>query len=161
MSRSSIKDVAREAGVSVGTVSNVLNRPATVAEATRSRVLDAIDRLGFVRNEAARHLRSGSSRAIGLVVIDAANPFFTELARGAEDFVDTRGDMVLLGNSAGNPGREARYLDLFEQQRVRGVLLTPTHAALPDLTGLARLDIPVVVLDRHLPALAPSVPAAG
>ncbi|WP_226346463.1 LacI family DNA-binding transcriptional regulator [Agilicoccus flavus] len=156
MSTTSVKDVARAAGVSVGTVSNVLNRPDVVAEATRVRVLAAIDRLGFVRNEAARHLRSGSSRAIGLVVIDAGNPFFTDLARGVEDTVEGFGDSVLLGNSAEDPRREARYLELFEQQRVRGVLVTPTRGELPDLSGFERLDIPVVVLDRHLPAFAVS-----
>lgn len=146
----SVKDVARAAGVSVGTVSNVLNRPEMVAEATRVRVQTAIEELGFVRNEAARHLRSGSSRAIGLVVIDNANPFFTTLARGAEDTVTAHGDVVLVGNSAEDLTREQRYLALFEQQRVRGLLLVPTHEV-PDLAGFERLGIPVVFLDRHLP----------
>lgn len=146
----SVKDVARAAGVSVGTVSNVLNRPQTVAQDTRARVQAAIEDLRFVRNEAARHLRSGASRAIGLVVLDAANPFFATLMRGAEDLVGEHGDVVLLGNSAGMSDREHHYLTLFEQQRVRGVLIAPTRE-LPDLSGLERLGIPVVYLDRHLP----------
>lgn len=146
----SVKDVARAAGVSVGTVSNVLNRPDMVAEATRERVQAAIEELGFVRNEAARHLRSGSSRAIGLVVIDNANPFFTTLARGAEDTVTAHGDVVLVGNSAEDVSREQRYLALFEQQRVRGLLLVPTEEV-PDVSGFERLGIPVVYLDRYLP----------
>src|SRR5918997_2513254 len=77
----SIRDVAGRAGVSVGTVSNVLNRPDVVSETTRTRVLDAIAALGFVRNESARQLRAGSSRTVGLVVLDIANPFFTDVAR--------------------------------------------------------------------------------
>ena len=146
----SVKDVAVAAGVSVGTVSNVLNRPSMVAEATRDRVQAAIDELGFVRNEAARHLRSGSSRAIGLVVIDNANPFFTTLSRGAEDTVTAHGDVVLVGNSAEDVSREQSYLALFEQQRVRGLLLVPTEDV-PDVSGFERLGIPVVYLDRYLP----------
>ena len=135
--------------MSVGTVSNVLNRPQLVSERTRERVNEEIERLGFVRNESARQLRAGSSRAIGLVVIDAANPFFMDLARGVEDTVQEAGGVVLLGNSAGDPQRERRYVELFEEQRVRGLLLAPSGDALPDVRGLQRLGIPVVFLDRH------------
>ena len=77
----SVKDVAALAGVSVGTVSNVLNSPAKVAVETAERVHRAIDELGFVRNDAARQLRAGTSRCIGFVVLDVGNPFFTDLAR--------------------------------------------------------------------------------
>jgi LacI family transcriptional regulator len=80
----SVRDVAAEAGVSVGTVSNVLNRPDKVSAGTVARVQAAIELLGFVRNDAARQLRAGRSRSIGLVVLDVGNPFFTDLARGAE-----------------------------------------------------------------------------
>ncbi|MGW3572153.1 LacI family DNA-binding transcriptional regulator, partial [Streptomyces sp. NPDC000941] len=79
-----IKDVARQAGVSVGTVSNVINRPDMVAEATRDRVHAAIERLGYVRSESARQLRAGRSRIISLLVLDMANPFFVDVASGAE-----------------------------------------------------------------------------
>jgi LacI family transcriptional regulator len=148
-SRPSIKDVAVAAGVSVGTVSNVLNRPGTVSPVTLARVQAAIEELGFVRNESARQLRAGSSRAVGLVVIDAGNPFFADVARGVEDTVQDSGGVVLLGNSAGSPLRERRYLDLFEEQRVRGVLIAPCGDASIDLGGLQRLGIPVVFLDRY------------
>ena len=80
----SVIDVALRAGVSLGTVSNVLNRPDRVSPATRERVLAAIEELGFVRNEAARQLRAGPSRTIGLVVLDVGNPFFTDIAAGVE-----------------------------------------------------------------------------
>jgi LacI family transcriptional regulator len=77
----SVKDVAALAGVSLGTVSNVLNRPHLVTGATRRRVLDAIAELGFVRNEHARQLRAGSSRSLGYVMLDASNPFHRRRAR--------------------------------------------------------------------------------
>jgi LacI family transcriptional regulator len=147
--RASIKDVAAAAAVSVGTVSNVLNRPHLVSEQTRDRVNEVIEQLGFVRNESARQLRAGSSRAVGLVVIDAANPFFADVARGVEDTVQEAGGVVLLGNSSGDFQRERRYVELFEEQRVRGLLIAPTGVTPPDLTGFVRRGIPVVFLDRH------------
>ena len=81
----SVRDVADAASVSVGTVSNVLNRPDRVAPETVARVRAAIETLGYVRNDAARQLRAGRSRSVGLVVRDVRNPFFTDVARGAED----------------------------------------------------------------------------
>jgi LacI family transcriptional regulator len=145
-----ISDVAAAAQVSLGTVSNVLNRPDLVSVSTRERVTAVIQELGFVRNESARQLRAGSSRAIGLVVIDAANPFFSDVARGVEDAVEEVGGVVLLGNSAGKQVRELRYLELFKEQRVRGVLIAPLNDTNPPLGGLTRLGIPVVFLDRHV-----------
>lgn len=140
----SVKDVAMAASVSVGTVSNVLNRPGKVAPATVQRVQEAIERLGFVRNDAARQLRAGRSRSIGLVVLDSANPFFAEVARGAEDRAAEAGMTVLLGNSDQNAEREGSYLDLFREQRVNGVLLTPTDVA---DGAWANAGIPLVLVD--------------
>lgn len=148
----SVKDVAAAASVSVGTVSNVLNRPDKVSPATVERVHAAIARLGFVRNDAARQLRAGRSRSIGLVVLDSANPFFAEVARGAEDRAAAAGMSVLLGNSDQDPARESAYLDLFREQRLGGVLLTPTAAA--DDHALARMvdaGVPVVLVDGESP----------
>lgn len=144
----SIKDVAAAAGVSVGTVSNVLNRPEKVSAATVERVHEAIDDLGFVRNDAARQLRAGNSRSIGLIVLDSANPFFAEVARGAEDRAAEHGMTVLLGNGGHDGARESAYLDLFREQRVRGVLLTPSDLASPTL---AAAGIPLVLVDGELP----------
>lgn len=144
----SVRDVAAAASVSVGTVSNVLNRPEKVAPETVARVMAAIDELGFVRNDAARQLRAGRSRSIGLVVLDVRNPFFTEVARGAEDRAAEESMTILLGNSDENADRERSYLDLFEEQRVHGVLISPLG---DDETRLQRLrgrDTPVVLVDR-------------
>lgn len=150
----SIRDVAQRASVSVGTVSNVLNRPTSVSSATVERVRRAIDELGYVRNDAARQLRAGSSSTVGLVVLDSGNPFFADIGRGAERAAAERGLSVLLGNSDERHDREDAYLALFEEQRVRGVLLSP---ASEDLATARRLDdhgIPVVLVDRTAPGFA-------
>lgn len=144
----SIRDVAVRAGVALGTVSNVLNRPQKVAEPTRKRVLDAIDELGFVRNDAARQLRAGLSRTLGLVVLDVANPFFTEVARGVEDRAAEEDLSVLLGNSDESEIRESAHLDLFEQQRVRGLLISPLGDLSARLGRLRRRGTPIVLVDR-------------
>jgi LacI family transcriptional regulator len=145
----SVRDVAAAASVSVGTVSNVLNRPEKVSPETVARVLAAIDELGFVRNDAARQLRAGRSRSIGLVVLDVRNPFFMDVARGAEDRAAEDGMTILLGNSDDNPDRERSYLDLFEEQRVHGVLITPLADDLPRLERMRRRGVPVVLVDRE------------
>ncbi|WP_084958080.1 LacI family DNA-binding transcriptional regulator [Thermoactinospora rubra] len=148
MANPSIKEVAQRAGVSVGTVSNVLNRPWIVAPRTRQRVQDTIRELGFVRNEAARHLRAGRSRTVGLVVLDVANPFFIDVARGAEALADEHDTMVVLCNSDGDPHREGRHLDQLEQQRVMGILITPVRTDSPRLRSLVARGTPVVLVDR-------------
>jgi LacI family transcriptional regulator len=147
-SGSSIRDVAARAGVSVGTVSNVLNRPQLVAPATRERVQRAIAALGFVRNESARQLRAGRSRTLGLVVLDVSNPFFTDVARGVEDAVTEAGLAVILCNSDQRVERELGYLDLLEEQRVQGILITPVAGVSQRLQQLRRRGTPVVLVDR-------------
>ena len=144
-----IKEVARRAGVSPGTVSNVLNRPERVAAGTRERVERAIQELGFVRNGSASPLRAGQSRAVGLVVLDVGNPFFVDIARGVEDVVSGRDHAVILCNSGESPEKEARNLRVLAEQRVRGVLITP---AADDTSGLRRLrdrGVAVVFVDHY------------
>ncbi|MFJ4922876.1 LacI family DNA-binding transcriptional regulator [Streptomyces sp. NPDC088725] len=147
-----IKEVARLAGVSVGTVSNVLNRPEKVSEATRARVRAVIEETGFVRSEMARQLRVGSSRILAVLVLDMANPFFVAMAKGAERAAREAGLGVMLCNSAGSVAEEAEYLSLFAEQRVRGVLLTPADQTGHNVREFARRDIPYVHVDRALPA---------
>ncbi|MGW8482123.1 LacI family DNA-binding transcriptional regulator [Microbacterium sp. NPDC055903] len=147
----SVRDVAATAGVSVGTVSNVLNRPDKVAASTVERVQAAIEHLGFVRNDAARQLRAGRSRSIGLVVLDAGNPFFADVARGAEARADEDRLSVLLGNSDEDASREDGYLDLFREQRVNGVLISPASDDVPKLQRIADAGTPVVLVDHEIP----------
>ncbi|HEX6472775.1 MAG TPA: LacI family DNA-binding transcriptional regulator [Streptosporangiaceae bacterium] len=149
MTRTSIREVARRAGVSVGTVSNVLNRPDLVAEATRARVRSAIEELGFVRNESARQLRQGHSRTLGVVVEDVANPYFTDVAKGAEAAMNADGFDAMLCSSDGLPGKEQRCLDFLEEQRVSGVLITPVDLRADRIARLRDRGMSVVVLDRR------------
>jgi LacI family transcriptional regulator len=143
----SIKDVAQHAGVSVGTVSNVLNQPDRVAPATRSQVLTSIRELGYIRNEAARHLRAGRGRTIGLVVLDVANQFFTDVARGVERLAAEHATMTVLCNSAEDPARERQHVDQLSEQRVLGVLITPIDGT-TQLRRLTTRGIPYVLVDR-------------
>jgi LacI family transcriptional regulator len=154
MAAVSVRDVAQRAGVSVGTVSNVMNRPDKVSPTTIERVQRAIAELGFVRNDAARQLRAGRSRAVGLVILDIGNPFFSELARGAEDQAARAGFSIILGNSDEKADRESRYLDLFEEQRVHGVLISPFGEVTQRLRHLRDRGIPAVLVDRTSPDLS-------
>ncbi|MBP0458020.1 LacI family DNA-binding transcriptional regulator [Streptomyces montanisoli] len=147
-----IKDVADAAGVSVGTVSNVINRPESVTDATRRRVLNAITRLGYVRSESARQLRAGSSRMLGLLVLDMANPFFVAVAAGAERSARDAGLGVMVCDSAESTEEEAAYLTIFSEQRVRGVLVSPADTTGKTLDVLRRHEIPFVSVDRVVPS---------
>jgi LacI family transcriptional regulator len=147
----SVRDVAAAASVSVGTVSNVLNRPDKVSPDTVTRVLAAIERLGFVRNDAARQLRAGRSRSIGLVVLDVGNPFFAEVVRGAEARAAESGLSVLVGNSDDEPPREDSYLELFREQRVNGVLVTPASDDLSRLERVHDSGTPIILVDHEAP----------
>lgn len=140
--------VAQRAGVSLGTVSNVLNHPERVAPKTRNRVLKAISELGFVRNEAARQLRAGRSRTVGLIVLDVANPFFTDVAQGAEAAAADQGLSIVICDSHEAPARESRYLSLLEEQRVYGILLAPVLGTSEGMTAIASRGTPVVLVDR-------------
>ncbi|ROP60931.1 LacI family transcriptional regulator [Curtobacterium sp. PhB130] len=145
----SVREVAALAGVSLGTVSNVLNRPEKVAPATVERVQNAIAELGFVRNDSARQLRAGRSSTVGLIVLDGGNPFFTDVARGAEDAAMSKGLAVLIGNSDESTEREATYVDLFEERRVAGLLISPAGDDLARLARLRDQGTAVVLVDRR------------
>jgi LacI family transcriptional regulator len=148
MPTTSIRDVARLAGVSVGTVSNVLNKPDEVSADSIARVQRAIDELGYVRNDAARRLRAGVSSTVGFVVLDGQNPFFNEVVRGAEDEATKNGIAILVGNTDEDATREGMYLDLFEEQSVRGVLISPYGDINARLQRLRAREIPAVLVDR-------------
>ena len=148
MATTRIRDVALLAGVSVGTVSNVLNKPDEVSPDSLARVQRAIAELGYVRNDAARRLRAGVSSTVGFVVLDGQNPFFNEVVRGAEDEASKNGIAILVGNTDEDLRREGMYLDLFEEQRVRGVLISPYGDIGDRLQQLKDREIPAVLVDR-------------
>lgn len=132
----SMLDVARHAGVSIATVSNVINRPDKVAPETAYRVRASIDRLGFVRNDAARSLAVGSSRSIGMVIADLDNSVFVDMAQGAQTTAEAEGMRMVLGNSQCDMRTQNDYLDLFDEARVAGLLLAPMYDS---SEGIARM----------------------
>ena len=146
-----MRDVAQRAGVSVGTVSNVLNRPDAVSPGTRARVQAAIAELGFVRSESARLLRAGSSQVLALLALDLADPFFVEVLRGAERAARAADLGVLVMDSASSAATEATHLVMLAQQRVRGVLVTPADVSGATLAEFSRAGIPYVLVDRDIP----------
>src|SRR5687767_12136214 len=110
----SMSDVAKRAGVALGTVSNAVNSPDKVSEDTLKRVQMAIEELGFVRNRAARALAAGTSNTIGFVLADLSNSFFVDMARGAEEVAQEHKMSVLLANSDVIVPKQKTYLNLFD-----------------------------------------------
>jgi LacI family transcriptional regulator len=144
----SVKDVAAAAGVSLGTVSNVMNRPEMVAAGTRERVERAMLELGFIRNESARQLRAGTSRTLAYVMLDSSNPFFHDVAQGIEFAAEDADLSLFICNSNGRAEREELHIDRLMQQRVQGILITPVNPESAVLGEVARRGIPVVIVDR-------------
>ena len=146
-----VKDIALAAGVSLGTVSNVLNHPDRVSPRTKARVEQVMADLGFVPNESARQLRAGRSRTLAYVVLDASNPFFTDVARGVEETVAARDLSLFMCNSDDKADRERKYLSRLEEQRVAGILLTPVDPESPLLDQISGRGTPIVIVDRTRP----------
>ncbi|ANJ27148.1 LacI family DNA-binding transcriptional regulator [Agromyces aureus] len=145
-----IKDVAALAGVSIATVSNALNHRERVAAPTLGRIDRAIGMLGYIPNGAARSLAAGRTRSFGLILSDLGNSLFVDIARGAERAADERGLSVVLANSDGKLEREDRYVELFAETRVRGVLLTLNDAShFRAIVGRHAHGQPLVMLNFH------------
>lgn len=150
----SMADVAAHAGVALGTVSNTLNNPEKVREATRRRVLSAIAELGFVRNDAARSLAAGVSTSVGLVLADLGNSFFVDIARGVEAVMRRRGMDVLIVNSDIEPTREVHNLELLDRSRVAGIIIAPLDTDLARSNFLPTRSTPTVLVNFESPSLA-------
>ncbi|MEV7111536.1 LacI family DNA-binding transcriptional regulator [Streptomyces anulatus] len=148
----SIREVAERAGVSVGTVSKHLNTPDRVAPDTAKRIRHAIKDLGYVRNEAARQLRAGQSRTLAFVALELRNPFFGEVAHAVERRAAESGLFLVLASSDGDPVRESQYIDMFVQQRVRGIILASGTTRDTDLDLLAAREVPTVLVDAYAPS---------
>lgn len=131
----------------MGTVSNVLNHPDRVAPATLAEVTKTIEDLGYVPNDVARQLRAGQSSTIGMIVPDITNPFFTGVLRGVEDSAADIDLSLIVGDSGDSEARQASYLDLFEKQRVRGVLISPIGGTPARLKKIQDRGTPVVLVD--------------
>lgn len=145
-----IKDVAQMAGVSVTTVSHVINNTRYVSDGLRARVQDAIRELDYHPNALARGLRGGESRTIGLIVPDNSNPFFAEVARDIEDVGFAKGYSVILCNSDGDIKKESAYIEILIAKKVDGVIFIASGSSHDHIQRLLRRDIPVVIADRDI-----------
>ncbi|QCJ40587.1 LacI family transcriptional regulator [Bacillus sp. S3] len=150
----SIKDVAHHAGVSVATVSRVLNAKGYVSEETRKKVEQSIRELNYKPNEVARSLFKKQSKTIGLIVPDITNPYFPELARAVEDTASKLGYTVILCNSDGKVEKEQHYLDVLMQKYVDGIIVSSNTLREDQVNAL---QIPVVSLDREISKDIPTI----
>jgi LacI family transcriptional regulator len=150
ISRPTLKDVAREAGVSVKTVSRALYDEPRISPATRARVLEVVKTLGFRPNTLARHMRAGGrDRAVALVIPDLANPFFASVASGVESAIRDHGLTLLLGSSDEDPAREQSLVTTFLDRQAAVLLVVPTAASEHAyLRPERRRGLPIVFVDR-------------
>jgi LacI family transcriptional regulator len=147
-----IRDVARRAGVSISTVSYVLTGERHIGPDTRQRVLEAVNALGYRGNFVARSLKTGRTMVLALIIPDILNPFFTLVARGAEDAAREWGYSLVLCNTTVDPDREEEYLQLAQSRRVDGLIYMPGSDRFhPELHQLVRQRFPVVVVDEQVP----------
>lgn len=157
--RVTVHDVARAAGVSIGTVSRVVNGAPTVKAAARERVNRAIAELGWSPSVAAQAMRGVSTRMVGFIFSDIRNPLYSAMVKGAEDVLTQHGYLLMVASSDGQPEREMALIDLFARRKADGLLFTieqESHAAVKQSLAAAR--IPTVLLEREL---SPAVAAVG
>lgn len=145
-----IKDVAKRAGVSIGSVSAVINERAVTSPALRERVLSAIRDLGYTPHAGARSLKGGRTRSIGLLVPDIINPHFAAVASAIEKASERVGYTLSFGNTLGDVDKEVRNLELFRRQRVDGLILDPVGTSAAYMRDLRqRVAGPIVLIDRQ------------
>lgn len=149
-----IYDIAEKAGVSAMTVSRVINNTGRISEATRKRVKKVMEELHYIPNSMARSLVLQKTKILSLLITDITNPFYTTLARGAEDAALRAGYRLLFANSDEDYAKEKGYVDMMLSTRVDGVLFAPTgDHSLENLLQLKKHNIPFVVLDREIPGI--------
>lgn len=154
-----MKDVARLAGVSVTTVSHVINESRVVNPETRERVLEAVRELDYRPNMLARDLRKKVTKTVAIIVADLDNDYFTELIRVIEEFLGSYGYSCLLCNTDEKSSKEKLYLDIFEQKQVDAMILIPTGKRDELINQLSRISVPIVLIDRRIDGL--NIPYVG
>lgn len=142
-----IRDVAKYAGVSVATVSRVLNNKGQVSKATREKVSTAIQELNYRPNLVARTLYKKNSSMIGLILPDIMNPFFPALARAVEDRALSYGYTVVLCNADGSTEKELTYIESLGQKYVDGIIISTSQLT---VESFSQFDMPIVALDRYI-----------
>lgn len=150
-----IRDVATHAGVSVATVSHVMNESRFVKPETKARVLAAIEALDYQRDGIARSLRRSRTGTIGVVISDITNPFFADLVKGIEDTGHGFPDRInlMLCNTEENIEKERAYLEVLQERRVDGLIIAPAGGNENFLERLVRRNFPIVFVDRDLAGL--------
>lgn len=149
-----IKDVAKLAHVSVATVSRVINKKGYVNESTKELVLDAINELQYVPNELARSLFKKQSRIIGIIVPHLTSYYFAELLEIIEDITINYNYRLMVCNSQDNKERETKYLKVFQQYNIDGIILISNTTRIQDYKSL---NIPIIAIDHKLTEDVPSV----
>lgn len=149
-----IKDVAREAEVSVTTVSHVLNGTRFVSEDTRQRVQAAIETLRFVPSALARSLKNNRTHTIGTMIPNCSNPYFGEIVRGIEDACFRAGYTVILCNSDDDPHKQSQYLRVLEEKQVEGVVVVSSGGDAELGATLKEVDTSLVLVDREVEGVA-------
>src|SRR5882724_7052615 len=158
--KTTIRDVAQTAGVSVGTVSRVLNRNETVRPEIRDRVHQAIETLGFSPNHAAQSMRSRTTRTVGCIIREISIPPLAAFVRAAHDVLHEAGYALLLTNSEGNAEREQELLRRLSRRQADGILLGQYSPLTEEFDLFLRsLNVPIVLVDRNRPVWADSVAA--
>lgn len=147
-------DVARSAGVSVATVSHVLNGTRPVLPHTRQAVLDAVDELGYTPNTLARSLVTSRTRSIGLAVSAISNPYFTEILQGVEAGALEHGYSLLIADPHDDPEHERKVVQLLHERRVDGMIVAPSADPRELVSYLGRHEVPTVFLDRLIDGVA-------
>ena len=149
-----IKDVARAAGVSVGTASQALRESPAVREETRRRVRAVAARLRYQPSALARGLVTRRTHTVGLLISDISNPFFIRAVRAIEDSAQENGYNVILCNTDEDPAKETQYLRVLIEKRVDGIILATTAGSLQAVRDVRWRRIPLVLFDRELPRVA-------
>lgn len=152
--KATIKDIARLAEVSTATVSKVVNgKDEKISAATRMRVMKIIEDVGYVPNRIASSMVTKKTRTLGLIIPDIANPFFPELARGAEDLANKEGYTLILCNSDNSLEKEDAYIDMLQEKMVDGIIFTASSSRTQVSSALKRVRIPVITVDRDIDGL--------
>lgn len=144
-----IKKIAEMANVSSATVSKILNgKDKYISEATRQRVLEIVEREGYISNAIAKSLKVKSTNTLGIIIPDVMNLFFSELARGIEDAAERKGYSVILCNSDNKTSKEESYIQVLQEKMVDGIILTASEQSVS--RSLKRRSTPMVLLDRDI-----------
>lgn len=152
MKRASIKDIARIAGVSVATVSYVLNKKegSRISDATRKKIFEVAESINYIPNKIAKSLKMSKSKLIGLIVADISNDFYSNIARNIEDEAMKLGYTLLIGSSDETPEKFRKLTELFSEQQVDGMIVAPVVESDDAINKLIGEEYPIVTIDRYL-----------